>query len=28
MSLAFGKENSVIAPRSSASTHVPCFDQV
>ncbi|XP_027931774.1 uncharacterized protein LOC114187665 [Vigna unguiculata] len=28
MSLAFGKENSAIAPRSSASTHVPCFDQV
>jgi len=28
MSLAFGKENSAIAPHSSASTHVPCFDQV
>jgi len=28
MSLAFRKENSAIAPHSSASTHVPCFDQV
>jgi len=28
MSLAFGKENSSIAPRSSASTRGLCFDQV
>jgi len=26
MSLVFGKENSVIPPHSSTSTHVPCFD--